>query len=272
MQDRPTTNAKLSQSAGAFAELFTPEHLEKRRRAMARYPRWEGVDDLRPNCPAGHAQAIATSTRLTRQFKRTHRKKAMDIAPQDVVDVLVAAGVKKWVLMGLHGYAGYLPEPRATQDVDIMVPQSQRQRAVKAIREAWPKLIVKQFSEVVRFLDPSDPYPDGSLKPVIDLMMPWGPFQQTILNEFVIVDRKTKHRIPRLEAALVAKYAPIISLHRSRDKKEYDAGDFRNMVRANYERIDRDALRRLADEVWEGGGKEILQFVEIAMSDEPFPV
>ena len=98
----------------------------------------------------------------------------MDISPQQVIDVLVAAGVKNWVLMGLHGYVGYLPEPRATQDVDVMVPYGQRKRAVKAIREAWPKLIVRELSQVVRFLDPDDRYRDDEPKPVIDLMQPWG--------------------------------------------------------------------------------------------------
>ena len=62
----------------------------------------------------------------------------MDIKPQDVIDVLIAAGVKKWVLMGLHGYVGYLPQPRATQEVDVMIAHSNRKRAVKAVREAWP--------------------------------------------------------------------------------------------------------------------------------------
>jgi hypothetical protein len=47
---------------------------------------------------------------------------------------------------------------------------------------------------------------------------------------------------------------------------------FRKLVRANYKSIDRDVLRDLADQVWQGGGEEILQFVEIAMQDKPFPI
>ena len=63
----------------------------------------------------------------------------------------------------------------------------------------------------------------------------------------------------------------MVSRYRDRDKKEYDAGDFRRMVRANHDRIDRDDLRRLADRIWEGAGEEIEQFVEIAMRDGRFP-
>jgi hypothetical protein len=196
----------------------------------------------------------------------------MDVAPQEVIDVLVRAGIKGWVLMGLHGCVGYLPDPRATQDVDVMVPYGQRKRAVKAIRAAWPDLLVNDLSQVVRFMDPQDRYPDGQPKPVIDLMFPWGKFQETILKKHVVIDEETQHRIPSLEAALVSKYASMISQHRDRAKKEQDAVDFRRMVRANHERINCDALRRLANQVWDGGGGEITHFLEIAISDQPFPV
>jgi hypothetical protein len=254
------------------AEFFTPEYLERRRRIMARRSGFQGMDDLNPKTPAGHADGIRTSTWLTQTIKRTHRKQAMNVSPQEVIDILVAAGVKNWVLMGLHGYVGYLPEPRATQDVDVMVPHGQRKRAVKAIRQAWPGLIVCELSQVVRFMDPNDLNPNGQPKPVIDLMLPWGEFQATILKKYVIIDKETQHRIPRLEAALASKYASMVSRYRDWDRKQQDAVDFRRMVRANHERIDRDDLRRLADQIWEGAGEEIDRFVEIAMRDEPFPV
>jgi len=49
---------------------------------------------------------------------------------------------------------------------------------------------------VVRFLDPADLGPDGKPKAVIDLMQPWGKFQETILKHHVLVDEETQHRIP----------------------------------------------------------------------------
>jgi hypothetical protein len=75
-----------------------------------------------------------------------------------------------------------------------------------------------------------------------------------------------------LEAALVAKYAAMVSPHRDRDKREQDAVDFRRMARANHDRVRRDELRLLADEVWEGGGAEIEQFLETALGNQPFPI
>jgi hypothetical protein len=254
------------------AEIFTPAYLENRRRALELQGGPQDMDDGEPTLPAGHAYAIRKSTWITSEFRRVHRKGAMDITPQDVIDALNAGGVKNWVLMGLHGYVGYMPNPRATQDVDIMVPYSARQRAKKAIATRWPNLEVRELSQVTRFADPADLDAEGRPKPVVDLMHPWSPFQELILKEYVFVDEATQHRLPTLEAALVSKYAAVVSPHRDIEKKEYDAGDFRRLVKANRARIREDDLRRLAGLVWEGGADEIVSFVAIALSDKPFPI
>jgi hypothetical protein len=255
-----------------FPELYTKEHLEERRRAIAAQDNWEGVDASDPRCPAGHARGMRISVEITSDYRATHRKAAMDIKPQDVIDVLVSAGVKKWVLMGLHGYVGYLPQPRATQHVDVLIRHSDRKRAVKAVCEAWPTLVVEELEPVIRFKYPNDCFADGKPKPVIDLMLPWSPVNEAILKEYSVVDSETQHVIPTVEAALASKYAALISRFRDRDKKEYDAGDFRRIARANYHAVRREDLRRLGDLVWEGGGTELERFLEIAQRDEAFPV
>jgi hypothetical protein len=254
------------------AELYSPAYMEMRRQALERAGWPRDLDEGNPTLPAGHAYAIRKSTFLTSYTKRHQRKAAMDITPQEVIDVLNAAGVNDWVLMGLQGYVGYMPEPRATQDVDIMVPYSRRAKARKAIAERWPELVIRELSQMTRFLDPLDLDPQGQPKPTIDLMHPWAPFQEMILKEYVVVDQETQHRLPTLEAALVSKYASMLSQFRDRDKKEQDAVDFRRLVRANRDRISSDDLRRLAGLVWEGGAEEIERFVETAISDNPFPI
>jgi hypothetical protein len=211
-------------------------------------------------------------TRLTSYTKRHQRKSAIDITPQEVVDVLNAAGIKDWVLMGLHGYVGYMPNLRATQDVDILVPDSGRERAKKAIAARWPELVVRELSQVTLFLDSTDLDSDGQPKPIVDLMHPWSPFQELILKEYVNVDAETQHRLPTLEAALVSKYAAIVSPYWARNDKDQDAVVFRRLARANGDRIKHDDLRRLAAHVWEGGADEIDRFVQVALSDEPFPI
>lgn len=236
--------------------------------------RWEGVDDTDPKCPAGHARGVRISVTLTSDYRRTHRKGAMDITPQEVIDAVTAAGVNRWVLMGLHGYVGYLPQPRATQHVDLLVSHRDRKSAVNAICKAWPRLIVEELEPVVRFRDPNDCFADGQPKPVIDVMLPWSRLNEAILKEKdnVLIDPETQHTIPTIEAALASKYAAMISDFRDREKKEYDAADFRRMARANYADVDRKRLRRLGELVWEGGGEELERFLEIAPKDEPFPL
>jgi hypothetical protein len=253
------------------ADFFTPAYLEERRRALAQLPGPVGLDEFEPSGPAGHAYAIRKSTWLTSEFRRQHREGAMDITPQDVIDALVAGGVNNWVLMGLHGYVGYMPNPRATQDVEVMVPCGSRAKAKKAIITRWPDLVVRELSHVTRFADAADVNDQGQAKQVIDLMHPWSPFQELILKEYVIVDAKTKHRLPTIEAALVSKYAAIISPYRDREKKEYDAGDFRRLVKANRDRIRQADLRRLAGLVWEKGAEDICRFVQLALAEQPFP-
>lgn len=256
-------------------ELYSPAYLDRRRQAIAASDNavgFRGVDALDPVLPAGHAYGVRQAVRLTSYTKRHQRKAAMDITPQDVIDVLNAADIRNWVLMGLHGYVGYMPNPRATQDVDIMVPHSGRVKAKKAISTRWPELVIRELSQVTLFLDPLDLDSAGHPKPIIDLMHPWSPFQELILQEHVVVDPETQHRLPTLEAALVSKYAAMISPFRERNRKEYDAGDFRRLVQANRVRIRFDELQRLAGLVWERGAEEIVQFVEIATSDQPFPI
>jgi hypothetical protein len=259
-------------SAASNAELFTPAYLENRRRALEQSGGPRDLDDGDPRLPAGHAYAVRKSTWITSEFRRVHRKGAMDITPQDVIDALNAGGVKNWVLMGLHGYVGYMPNPRATQDVDIMVPYSARQRAKKAITARWPTLQIRELSHVTRFGEPADLDAEGHPKQVIDLMHPWSPFQELILKEYVIVDEATQHRLPTLEAAIASRYAIMRSANSDRAYRDQNDADFRRLAKANRGNIQEDDLRRLAGLVWEGGANEIVRFIEIAVSDQPFPI
>jgi len=254
-----------------MSELHTPEFIAARNAAMARYTGWIGHDALDPTGPSGHAYGMQVSTRLTTYYRSTHRKGAMDITPQQVIDCLVAADVQNWVRMGLHGYVGYLPMPRATQDVDVMVPFSQKDKAAKAIASQWPTLLRHNLPQVVRFMDSGDLDQDGKPKPVVDLMMPWSPFQITILKDHVRVDPETGHRLPTIEAAIVSKYAAYISPHRDWKKKQQDAVDMRQIVAANWRDIDRERLSALAGQVWEQGAAEIIQFMQFAIDNKPFP-
>ena len=232
-----------------------------------------GVDQTDPQTPIGHNEGLRKSAFLTSDYRTRTGRGCVDVTPQQVMACLQDAGVKNWILMGLHGLVGYLPMPRATQDVDVMVPYSEKKRAAKAIATAWPMLTKVELSQVVRFVDDTDRMPDGTSKPVIDLMLPWSPFQETILKDHVRVDPESGIRFPTIEAVLASKYAALVSPHRSRDKKEYDAGDFRRVVLADKaSTIDTEALLILGDQVWQGGGEELVHFVELCRNDKALPI
>ena len=55
-----------------------------------------------------------------------------------MVDVLNTAEIKNCVLMGLHGYVGYMPDPRTAQEVGVLIRFNARKRATKAVTTRWP--------------------------------------------------------------------------------------------------------------------------------------
>jgi len=225
-----------------------------------------------PTKPVGHASGIETSRNILRGYRRLHRKESQNVEPEQVINVLVEAGVKQWVLMGLYGYVGYLAQPRATQDVDILVSEKDLERAIEAIQTRWPKLQMQRLEVVVRFRDPGEIAIDREMKQVIDLMRPIDACYQAILKKHFLFDPKTGHRIPVIEAACASKFAAIVSPYRQWEKKQQDAVDLRSILLPNYETLNRKKLKSLGDLVYPGGGAELLEFLELAKNQKPFPV
>lgn len=251
---------------------YSPEYFAARDAALRiATAGFEGVDATDPTGPSGHAYGVKKSTMLTSDYRKRLRRGIVDVTPEEVIDCMNDAGIKNWCLMGLHGYVGYLPMPRATQDVDVMVPFSQKKKAADAVAKRWPMLKRVELPQVVRFMDETDLDHDGHAKPVVDIMLPWGKFQETILNHYVLVNEELRSRYPTVEAAIASKYAALISPNRSRDKKAYDAADFRKITRANHKLLNRDILLVLGNQIWEKGGDELLNFVDLTIADQPLP-
>ena len=225
-----------------------------------------------PTGPCGHEYGLRTCTRLTTNYREVYRRTSMDVKPQEVIDCLRDANVTDWCLMGLHGYVGYMPQPRATQDVDVMVPNSQKKKAMNAISARWPDLEIRELDVVIRFADPGEIDIHGKAVSVIDLMLPWNQLHQTILSKYVVEDGHTGSRIPTVEAAIVCKYAALISPSRVAEKKDFDAGDLRRLIRTSHPNHNLDTISNLANEVFDGGGKEIRDFIDCALNEKPFPV
>ncbi len=225
-----------------------------------------------PTRPVGHASGIATSISIVRSYRKDHRRRSQNVEPQQVIETLVNAGIRRWVLMGLYGYVGYLSQPRATQDVDILVAADELERAIAAIESRWPQLQIERFEVVVRFRDPGEVSITGEMKQVIDVMLPSSDCYEAILARYHRIDKTTGHKVPTLEAACASKFAVLVSPHRDFDRKQQDAVDLRNIMVPNREEIDKAILERLGDLVYPGGGAELLEFLDLAIYKKPFPI
>lgn len=225
-----------------------------------------------PTRPVGHASAIKTSTQITRSYRKTHRPESQHVEPDQVIQVLLDAGIERWVLMGLHGYVGYLAQPRATQDVDVLVHGDELAASTAAILKKWPALEPEVLAVVTRFRDPGEIAIDGEMKQVIDLMLPSDKCYEAVLETHYRIDPQTGHRLPVIEAACASKFSDMISPYRAYERKHQDATDLRSIMKPNRETLDRALLAKLGDLIYPGGGAELLEYLELAIADKPFPV
>jgi len=200
-----------------------------------------------------HMSALKTSSFLTAYFRRKHTPGAAMISPEDVIEALNKAQVS-FVVMGTHGSGAWRSEPRATQDVDVLVVRKDHNKAVRALSSKYPNLDVQDGPVVTRFVDPA------TKKPVIDLMKPLQEVYKIVFRNTIEVEQS--YRIPNLEMALMSKFAAMTSPNRSDEKKFIDAGDFIDIVKHNMADLNIDRLSKLANKVYKDGGREILALIE----------
>lgn len=194
----------------------------------------------------------------------------MSITSQSVISVLVKAGIKRWMLLDMRLYDVDSRQTPTADDVEILVALSERLAAVSAIRATWPNLLIKNYSEIARFCDPTVIGVDGLPRRAIDLVFSFFRYQCDVLEYGVRDAHDDRGHIPALEAVLVLNYAKMISFFSEPDEKDSAARDFRRIARVNHHQIDRTLLRRLAAQVWEDAAEEIERFWQIALSEKPF--
>jgi hypothetical protein len=120
-------------------------------------PPWP-ADAWKGNCrPLSHVAAVRECAFLSEQYRRHWRARSgIVIEFRKVVKVLRAKKVP-FVLVGAYGISSWTGRPRATHDVDILVRSGRNHaRAVKALREAFPELEVRNFRLLVQ-----DPHAGG---------------------------------------------------------------------------------------------------------------
>src|ERR1019366_4934175 len=101
----------------------------------------------------GHRMALSISSNVTRNIRQLQGRTKVDIQPKEVIKILNKAKIK-FTLVGAHGIAGWLEEPRASQDVDVIIHAAHK-KAVEAVRKAYPDLLLEDSVAVTRFIDPA---------------------------------------------------------------------------------------------------------------------
>jgi hypothetical protein len=232
-------------------------------------PAWEAMKATRR--ALGHAEAVRESAFLSARWQSLWgRRTAIQVDLRQLIRTLNAKKIP-FVLTGAQAIGGWTGRPRATKDVDLLVkPGRNLARAVKAVRELYPRLEVRQFAGVWAFFVP------GEKDSVIDVTYPHrADLEETLAHPVWVEDRGLRYRIPALEAALANKYGAMLTPTRNLGKRATDVADFTNMVLHSLDEgqqpIDLQRVAALGEKVWPGGGgEEILRLVEQVKAGRSF--
>jgi hypothetical protein len=202
-----------------------------------------------------HARSLSKSTMLSSLYV------ANFIKPEDVIRVLNAAQID-FVLAGAHALGGWIGEPRATQDVDVIISTRLVRKAVRVLLNAFHELQERDEGVVVRLRNPK------TSEVSIDVMKTDQPiFKAALKNTQRVRFARRTYKIPSLEMALALKFVPMVSPNREDRKKYMDAHDFISIVKKN-PTIDLDKLSTLGELIYPGGGKEIVEIVRRVRAGE----
>jgi len=197
---------------------------------------------------APSAEALLVSTELSKYYVQNF------IEPHLIARLLNENKVP-YVLAGAHGTNVWLEEPRATQDVDVIVAYRYDKRAVRLLLERFPTLVAEDHEAVTRLRDKE------TGKVLIDVMKGVQPHLRVAHKHSTTIQmHRVPVPVPSLEMALALKFAPMVSVTREDGKKLRDAGDFVLMINFNKD-IDLRTLGELGDLVYPGGGKELVEKV-----------
>lgn len=239
----------------------TQRRVRPARAIISSDPAWEAMKASRRSI--SHHEAVQESAWITRtQWGIMGKMDAAKIELNQILTTLIRKRIP-FVLTGAHALGGWTGRPRATHDVDILVKGGRNYaRAVKAMRELYPQLEVREFFGVTGFFLP------GDTESVIDVTYPHrADIEETLTHPVWVEEKGLKYRIPSLEAALANKYGAMLAPQRAVKKRLQDVVDFMWMVEHSLDEgqqpIDLDKLASLGEKVWPGGGgEEILRLVE----------
>lgn len=201
-----------------------------------------------------HLQYQQSTAELTRM--QVHNA----IAPLDIIDVLNTNHVR-FVLVGTHGLAGWIKNPRASVDVELVIAERHLKKATRALRDAFSLLEAEELEAVVRLKESAS----GRFR--IDLLRPQAIYQHASKHTHFIMVGNEGYLVPSLEMALAMKFAAIVYPDRSMLNTYQNAHDFLLMAKGHPETYD-TVLKALGDLVHPDGGTALLEMVRKAREGE----
>ena len=187
------------------------------------------------------------------------------ISPGQVIAVLNQAHIS-FLLIGTYGLAALMGRARATEDVDVLVKSRQHRKAIRALLAAFTHLQAEDLPVVTRLRDKQ------SREVAIDVLKPVQPPYTKAFHytQNVRVDGQPC-KIPVPELALAMKLAAMLSQARDDVDRQQDSVDFRRIVKANPS-IDLETAAKLGDLLCQDDGKEILEKIDQARTNQPFQI
>jgi hypothetical protein len=220
----------------------------------ASFPTQKTRFGLRPSGRDVHAEALHTSSELSAYYVRNL------VTPIQVITILNREKIS-FVLVGAHGISGWMREPRATQDVDVVVAEKHIKKATRALLAEFPQLEARDHEVVVRLQDRE------TQDVLIDLMKPRSLYREVFKHAYPVSHARQHYRIPTLEMALAMKFAAMTSPNRQDEDKFQDAHDFIRVVKEN-EEVNDAKLHALGELVYGGGGADLVKMVSNVRAGE----
>lgn len=202
-------------------------------------------------------------------------QKSYELSSQQVEDAVnpleVAALFEKervsYVLIGGHMLSFYTGAARATVDVDFIIGGADFSRAAKVIDKTYTQF---KHNDRVYHVTYDSKKANQKDPERIDLVRDTFPLFSEIVRRYCHILRASKHtvKIPTVEAAIALKFAASISPNRGDENKPIDNADLLRLIRSR-NNLDLNALMRLGDLVYQGGGKELISIIEDVRNGKP---
>jgi hypothetical protein len=209
-----------------------------------------------------HRDSLKTSTLLSQYSARMLDVDGF-IKPLSIFRVLNEAKIR-FMLIGAHAFGGWMGEPRARSDVEILTAAKSHVGALRTLMASFPHLKAGEQESATRL--------SSGERDVFGVTV-WRPakslYREAYNHPWAVLCGVRSYVIPSLEMALAMTFERMKNLPRGDADVYQNAHDFILMVKTN-PAIDLKTLARLGKLACQGGGREIVDKVRAIEAGQKF--